>query len=172
MTPEVPDGTSLSYRRPTLLRVLCILTFVAGGMGFLDGIRTYVNADVFSGIVDQSLLQAREKMNEEVKGDARAERVVESLMSHSAAFSEPANLKKSSLFKILANLIALVGAYLMFKMRRSGYWVYLCSSLVSIVSPLAVYGVHNLLAVSIAVILTIIGVVLAGLYALNIKHME
>jgi len=170
---EITGNTSIHSgpQRPTLLTVLCILTFIASSWGVMNGIRTYMNANVASAIIDQAMGTARQQVQESAKDDARAGKIAEKIMDGASQLADPVKLKKNALFSILANLLTLGGAWLMFQMRKPGFWVYVAGVAVSVIGPLAVYGTGNLLGLGMTLWVGFFGILFAVLYSLNLKYM-
>jgi hypothetical protein len=81
-------------------------------------------------------------------------------------------LKKNALYNIIANLLTLGGGFLMFQLRKPGYWLYLLGTGISVISPLAIFGVTNLLGIGMTAVLGFVGVLFAVLYAMNLRHMN
>jgi uncharacterized membrane protein (DUF2068 family) len=165
-------GIPVGPKRPTLLTVLCILTFIGSSWGFLEAIRTYRNADVLSAIVSQTMKESKEKVKEEVKDDAAASQLAEKIMNQATSLTDPDKMKKSALYKMVYSLICLFGAYLMFNLRKIGFWVYLVGAAIYILTPMAVYGAGNILIGVGTVLLALVMILFCVLYSLNLKYMS
>lgn len=166
-TGMIPQGP----QRPTLLTVLCILTFIASSWGIFSNISGYMNADVTSKVAASALDDAREEISKEADSKS-ASKMAERVISGASNMLDPENIKKNALFSLLANILTLVGAYLMFQMKKMGFWVYLLGTAIAIVAPLVVYGPTNLMSIGLTAVIGFFGILFAVLYSLNLKFMK
>ncbi|MGL6268792.1 MAG: hypothetical protein ACRC2O_12750 [Chitinophagaceae bacterium] len=166
-TGSVPAGPV----RPTLLTVLCILTFIASAWGIFSGISNYMNADISSQIAGTALDTAKENISKENENTA-ASKMAEKVISGASAMLNPENIKKNALFSILANLLSFGGAFLMFQLKKIGFWTYVAGAGIAIITPLIVYGPSNLMGIGITAIYGFFGILFAVLYSLNLKYMH
>jgi hypothetical protein len=164
---EIPSGP----QRPTLLTVLCILTFIGSAWGVFSNISSYMTADVSSQVAGTMLDSAKEEISKESDNES-ANKMAEKVISGASAMLNPENIKKNALFSILANLLTLGGAYLMFQLKKIGFWVYLAGTGIAIVTPLVVYGPANLMSIGMTAVIGFFGVLFAVLYSINLKYMR
>ena len=164
---EIPSGP----QRPTLLTVLCILTFIGSAWGVISNISSYMNADVSSQVAGTMLDSAKEEISKESDNES-ATKMAEKVISGASAMLNPENIKKNALFSILANLLTLGGAFLMFQLKKIGFWVYLAGTGIAIVTPLVVYGPANLMSIGMTAVIGFFGVLFAVLYSINLKYMR
>ncbi|MDQ6890443.1 MAG: hypothetical protein M3Z56_09240, partial [Bacteroidota bacterium] len=62
----------------------------------------------------------------------------------------------------------LVGAILMWQLRRTGFYLYIIGVIIGIIVPFYLYG-NNLIAVGISAFTSFFGLVFIALYALNFR---
>ena len=167
-TTQVPPPP----QRSTFLTVLCILTFLASSYGLVTNISSYLNADVSSSFVQQSLDDTQSKLEEKLEGDEKGADITNKVMSDASRLATPENIKKSALFAILANVLTLSGAILMFMLRKPGFWMYVAGTLISIVAPLMIYGTGNILGLGLTILIGFFGILFVVLYALNLKQLR
>jgi hypothetical protein len=158
--------------RPTFLTVLCILTFLGSGWGIISNISSYMNANVSAEIAKPMLDSAQQEIQKEASDNETAAKMADKVISGASVMLEPANIKKNALFGILANLLTLGGAYLMFQLRKPGFWVYLAGTGLAILSPILVYGASNLMSLGMTAVIGFFGIIFVVLYSLNLKHMK
>jgi hypothetical protein len=163
---------SVKPQRPVLLTVLCILSFIGGAWQLFGAISNYMNADVTSQMVTSVMDSARSEMKSETEGNSSAEKYAEKVISHTSALLKPDNIRKNSLYTILANLLTLGGAFLMFQLRKLGFWIYLAGTGIGILSPILVFGATNLMGIGMTAVYGFFGILFAVLYSLNLKHMK
>jgi hypothetical protein len=164
-------GTTAEPQRPTLLTVLCILSFIGSAWGIFSSISNYMNADISSQVAGTVLDSAKEEISKESDNQA-ASKMAEKVISGASEMLNPENIKKNALFSILANLLTLGGAFLMFQMKKVGFWTYLAGIGIAIVTPLVVYGPSNLMSIGLTAIIGFFGILFAVLYSLNLKYMR
>lgn len=103
--------------RPVLLTVLCILTFAWAGISILSGLIGII------GNSPEKQMQAIEKMRETNP---------ELADSMEAVYLENQNSfwgKYSNLFSLIFNIGSLIGAFLMWNMKKTGFHIYTLSEL-------------------------------------------
>jgi 1,4-dihydroxy-2-naphthoate octaprenyltransferase len=173
MDPLQPASTIQSApQRSTFLTVLCILTFLGSGYSLVTNISNYLNANVSSSFVQQTLDETQSKIDKDLDGDEKANDITNKMMSDASKLASPENLKKSALFSILANVLTLGGALLMFMLRKPGFWLYVAGTLVSIIAPLVIYGTSNIVGLGMTVLISFFGILFVVLYALNLKQLR
>lgn len=173
MDPFQPATTvQTAPQRSTFLTVLCILTFLGSGYSLVTNISNYLNADVSSSFVQQSLDETQSKLEKNLEGDEKSDEIANKVISDASKLATPESLKKSALYSILANVLTLAGALLMFMLRKPGFWLYVAGTLVSIIAPLVIYGTGNLLGLGMTVIFSFFGILFVVLYALNLKQLR
>lgn len=158
---HTPASTS---PRPTLLTVLCILTFLSAGFGVFNAVTTYSSADVVAEAAQEGLDRAAERVD-----DAEASDFVDKIMGRVSANMTPENIRKSAVADGLYNLLALAGALLMFNLRKPGFYLYLAGIAVAIIAPFVIYG--GLMGAAGAAT-TFFSIIFAVLYATQLRFMH
>ena len=164
--------TTSAPLRPTLLTVLCILTFIASAWGIINNIKSYINANAISGIVDSAMAQAKNDVKESTKDKPEAGQLAEKIINSASEITDPAKLKKMAIYGLIGNVLAFVGAFLMFNLKKTGFWVYLVHVAVAILAPLAVYGAGNMLIGISTMGVVFVSILFSVLYSLNLKYMS
>ncbi|WP_234736053.1 hypothetical protein [Tellurirhabdus bombi] len=161
LTPYPPP----SSQRPTFLTVLCVLTFLSCAWGIFNAISSYSGADLAASVTQESLEQAQDNM----QGQEGSQFIEKMLGSVSESMS-PERIRQSSIATIVVNLLALAGALLMWNLRKVGFYIYVASVLVAVVSPVIIFGglIGGIAGVSTA----FFSIIFLVLYALNLKHMR
>jgi hypothetical protein len=160
--------------RPTLLTVLCILTFIGSGWLIVTNVWSYSTAPqtvrIFSSEAkryDDSTLQKDSVM----RGHKNQSLFGEKMMSSVSKIMTVENLRKSAIGAIISGLCTLLGALLMWRLRRNGFYLYIMGIIVGLVVPFYLYG-NNLLAIGVSAFSSFFGLVFIALYALNIKNLR
>lgn len=168
-------------KRTTFITVLCILTFVGSGFGFFSNIYGYLTAketaqqmqgmkklaETDSAFAPQKG-KAPEKDSLKAKESAVVTKKVFNVFANS--FTED-NIKKNSLGAIAAAILCIIGAILMWKINKKGYYFYLLGTLLGIAIPLMIYG-NNLVGIGGSVVSGFFGLVFCILYGVNLKDMK
>ncbi|MBX3256913.1 MAG: hypothetical protein KF862_22440 [Chitinophagaceae bacterium] len=157
-------------KRPTFLTVLCILTFIGSGFGIINGTSSYLTADAAAGVAQAAMEDAREKIENESSNPGA--QIAEKMLAGASDMFTPENIKKNASFSIVASVFTLIGAILMFGLKKTGYWSYILGTLIGIVAPFVVYGGGNLLTILTSSGIAFIGVLFVVLYGLNFKHLR
>jgi hypothetical protein len=157
-------------KRPDFLTVLCVLSFLASISGIMSNLNSYNNADVVSEMTRERLEMSKEEALGKMK-TSEQKGMVEKLFLGANELLDTRKQKQSALFNIMANLLTLVGAGMMFNLRRNGFGVYALGMAVWVATPLLIYGADNYMGIGMAIILAIIGGLFLILYARNRKHL-
>ncbi len=160
----------VSKKRPTLLTILCILTFLVSGYTLITGVIGIFSTKSF----DQAQWeQISEQVAESIAGaDENSARIVDEVLA-SASITVERGIYYATTLSLIAILIALVsayGAYLMWNLRRSGFVFYTIAKIVGIIVPLVLLG-FNVITMVVYGFATVIGVILIILYNVNRKYM-
>jgi type III secretory pathway component EscR len=153
--------------RPTFLTVLCILSFIAGAYGIYSGISGYFTADTAAGLVGEAMDNA----SNSIKNSDNASKAVEGVMNSISDAMSPEKIKNNAIAGVLASILTLIGAWMMWNLQKKGFWIYLAGTVVSIVAPLVVFG-GGLMGLATGGVSAFFGVLFVILYAINLKHMS
>jgi hypothetical protein len=170
MTQDLFDEEITVKRRPTFLKVLCILTFIGSGYGIINSAVTYFKADTISEMVTEAKTEIKEDMNQQKKKDDESA-FVSQMMGNMSKMSTPENLRKSAIGNFITSLLCLAGAILMWNLRRTGFYIYTLGTIISIIIPFYLFGSNFLTNIS-AGFLGFIGVLFVIFYAMNLKSMK
>ena len=163
--------------RPTLLTVLCILTFIGSTWLIVTNFWTYGTASKTAAMI--SAVSKREINDSAFQNDSAKAKVIrrkrslfgEKMMSSVAKIMTADNIRKNAAGTILSALITLFGALLMWWQKRRGFYIYIAGTLLGIVIPLYFYGV-NMTSIGISFFPGFFGLIFIALYALNFKSLR
>ena len=149
--------------RSQFLLLLCVLTFLSCALGLVDSVISFVKTDDVSQTAriertltpEQQAKQPKDYFEDRSSGDAPMP-------------GDPDQIRPLAIAQFAYSLLTLIGAVLMFRLRRIGFWVYVLGVLVGLVAPVALAGT-SALNTSFGVFFSIL---FAGLYALNLKEMR
>ncbi len=168
---DSPTQVQAPKRRSDFLTVLCVLTFLGSGMGILNSLTNYVNADVLSEIAHEAIDLTKEKVDEKV-ASGEGKKLAEKVISGASAMLDPEKLKQNYLLGFISNLVTLGGAILMFRLRKIGFWLYVAGTVVLVATPLIIFGASNLLSLGLTLGFGIVGILFIVLYSLNLKQLQ
>ncbi|MCW3126317.1 MAG: hypothetical protein JWO03_1975 [Bacteroidetes bacterium] len=154
-----------SIARPAFLIVLCILTFIGSSYGVYSGISGYFTADFRARVMSET----QNKMDEQMSNTAQPE-MLKNFMGSMFSNMSADNIRKSSLINLIANLLTLGGAVLMWGFRKSGYYLYIAGTIIWIIIPLIFFGGGLLGGISSG-LYALVGIAFIIMYGVNVKYM-
>jgi hypothetical protein len=160
---QVTTEGAAAPKRPTFLTVLCILSFVGCAWGLISGISTYFTAK-------SQIAATLTKDVGTVQGvDAKA---VEATTNNiiQAMGIDPVKLSNGNLMIALLNVVILLGALMMWMLKKIGFYIYT-------VGQLAVLGVMfgyigGLVGGLGGIVAAILSAAFIIMYAVNLKAMK
>lgn len=159
-------------RRPTFLTILCVLTFIGSGFGLTSGVSNYINAE--QAVNDKAMLQeaiddAREQL-EEADGGPALELLDEFSESVNDSYTME-NIRVNGLGNAGSSLVTLLGALMMWCLRRVGFHLYVAGSILAMAVPYYAYG-SGMIGMMNVLFTGAVGLLFIILYALNLKHLQ
>jgi hypothetical protein len=147
------DNAPVNGQRPTFLTVLCILSFIAAGIGIIG----MLLASAAKGVVDNAGVDLNKALENSPGYTAETSAAMDAAAT---AFSWP--------YMILSSVLILVGLYGVIKMwnlKKVGFMIYAGTAAAGLVLPL-LFGLG----------FSVFGLVISGafvaMYYLNLKHMS
>lgn len=148
--------------RSQLLTLLCILSFLSCGWGLIDSTVSFIQADA---VAETTYVESKPDPTKKKEG---SKQYFEDRSSDAPAPGDPDEIKLLAIAQFAYSLLTLIGAILMFRLRKIGYWIYVAGIAVGLVLPVVLVGV-GALNTSFGAFFSII---FAGLYWLSIKEMN
>ncbi len=160
-------------KRPTFLTWLCILTFIGSGWATVSDIGAYSTAHKTATMFTQNIkVQINDSTLQNgvtVKGN-HGPIGAKMKASISKIFKED-NIRKAAIGGLVAALLTLTGALFMWKLKRTGFYLYIAGVIVGILVPFFVFG-NDLLAVGASSFASFFGLIFIALYAVNWKSLK
>ena len=168
MTDMNTAGMAPVQARPTLLTVICIISFIMGAIGIYSGI-TNLTMDP---VVERAKLETT--MSEQIAqiGDNANDltnRLMES--AHEVGVLGIENRIPIGIAGIILSLISVFGVWLMWNLKKNGFWLYLLATIGGLVLPLMYLG-GGWLALASVGFAGFFSLIFVILYAVNLKHMH
>ena len=164
---DMNTGTAMPAR-PTLLTVICILSFLAGAFGLWSGI-----SNAFTDAPQTELKEARTQMEEAMAQVGDGNEMVTKMMESGMVMAEKAaeNAKPIGYANIVLSLLSLFGVWQMWNLKKSGFWMYVAASVAGLIVPMVFLGggMLTLMSVGFGGLISIVFIIL---YAVNLKHMH
>jgi hypothetical protein len=157
------EGTTTPGERPTFLTVLCILSFIWAGFGILAGGMGYVGMKM----IESGALEEMVASSGDTNAIAQLEEAQAKFEESGLDAGQTANL---ILLSVVLSIAAFIGVLMMWKLKRSGFWVYATTAVIGLVAPL-LFGGNLDMSIS-GIVISAISILFIALYALNLKHMH
>ncbi len=161
--------SSAAPQRPTLLTILCILSFLFGIWGLWGGVqsaftdkpqrdleKTRADVEKTMGSVEGPGAELAAKMTEEAI--AMAEKSVE-------------KAKPIGYTNIIIALLSLLGVWLMWNLKKNGFWLYTLATVAGLITPFIFLGGGMMMMLGVG-FLGVISLIFVVLYGINLKHMH
>ena len=158
-----PEPQTTKPVRSQFLTLLCVLTFIGSTLGLFDAVMTLVQTNAASEtprIQRNYTPEQRKQLPQQYFEDRSA--------GEESSPTDPDRIRLLSFAQLPYALLTLVGAVLMFRLRRVGFRVYVAGVIIGLVLPVVLVG-FGALNTSFGVFFSIL---FAGLYWLNLKDMR
>jgi len=168
--PELPS--SISPVRPRFLTFLCYLTLFASSYMMLSAIAGLSNPEELTKTLNKSMESWETVFGQAMDADPKGKEQFEAAMEEIAFANTRSNMRDNSFFSLVSNLLTLIGAVLMLRLKKNGFRLYVLGCLIGIIAPLIVFGSGNFLGISYAMLSGFSSALFILLYALKLKYME
>ncbi|MEP6677223.1 MAG: hypothetical protein ABJA78_18830 [Ferruginibacter sp.] len=165
MTDVLTNYDQPAPKRPTFLTVICILTFVGSGWGLLSNIYGYVSAEKTA-----EAMRTLKATHNTSSGD-QGQRFAQEMVNSFATVFTVENLRTAALAGCAAAVLCLIGALMMWNLKKTGFYSYVLGTLVGLVIPIYLFG-GNIFAILGTAVAAIFGIAFCIMYGVNLKHMK
>lgn len=167
---ELPSP--ISPMRPRFLTILCYLTLFASSYMLLSAIAGLSNPEELTKTLNNSMESWDMVFSQAMEADPRGKEQFEAAMEEISFANTRSNMRDNSFFSLISNLLTLIGAVLMLRLKKNGFKLYVLGCLIGIIAPLIVFGPGNFLGVSYAMLSGCSSALFILLYAFKLKYME
>lgn len=136
---------------PTFLKVICILTFIGAGLTVFSSFFTFYALQTKNSF-STAILQALAAKSEDID-------------LNTLVYNTNVNM----ISNFMTSLICIIGAFLMWKLNKTGYYVYVVAEICSIVFPF-IFPTAPISALSFVSLIFPIGFI--AMYTANLKHLS
>lgn len=155
--------------RPMFITVLCILTFIGSGWGIISAGIKYASAGAQAAALSMSKEQVNSDLSKKGTNDPGSQFAKKMVNSMSIPVED---IRKWALADLAASVLCLIGALMMWQLKKTGFYLYLAGTLLGIVGPILILGGGNFMGIISSVFVGFIGVVFVILYGVNVKYMK
>lgn len=166
------SGETAKPVRSTFLTVLCVLTFLGSTLGLFSGVNTFITADEAAATIKKSQAKKDSATADAPQKNDRDAQFGEKMMSSMADLMDPDKLRQGGIAGIISNLLTLAGAILMWRLNRTGFYIYIAGIVVGVGATYAIYGANNFMLNIGSAVSGFIGLVFILMYAFNLKDMK
>lgn len=158
---------NLPPQRSVFLKVLCILTFIFSSYTILTQAYIYFQAEQTS----MKMEEAKNKITNEKTKSPEESSFLKKVMGGMSELSTPENLRKLAVGNLISSALCLLGAILMWRLKRTGFYLYVLGTIVGIIAPFYLFG-NNFLTVISSGFASFVGLIFIIFYAMNLKSMK
>ena len=157
--------------KPTFLVVLAVLSFISMGLNFLQYLFSFIsgpmNQDTWE-VYEATMYESVGQMND-LGWSGMAEMVEQVIqMSYMANFDY---FVLNNLLQLIAVLIGGAGVFMMLRLKKIGFHLYVIYSLLPVVIMYLLFPTE-VIATFVVVSTLVVSAIFCLLYALNLKHMK
>ena len=180
MESQLDDFGEEEALKPALLKVLCILTFIGSSALILINIGSYSSADKTAQMMSHVRENMRQKdstfnndssMQPNHRNNRKGNFFRRTMMGSASEIMTADNFRKTAIGAVISAILTLIGAILMWQLKRSGFYIYVVGTMVSLLVPFFLYG-FNTMSFGISFFSGFFGLLFTALYALNIKSLR
>lgn len=157
--------------RPTLLTIICILSFLFGIWGLYGGVQSAFTDQPQRDLEKTKAELEKAMASPDMQGPG-AEMVVK-MGEEAIALGEKSveNAKPIGYSSIALSIISLLGVWWMWNLQKKGFWLYTLATVGSLITPFLFLGggMMTLLGVGFMGVISLIFIIL---YGVNLKHMR
>lgn len=170
MTNSV-DNSGLTPLRPRFLKVLCYLTIFGSSYMIVSALTALTELEQLKISLENSIASSQELFEQVFKNGRAEQDQLEQMLSDVSVANTTSNLRDYNIFSAVSNLLTLLGAGLMLRLRKNGFRLYVLGTLIGVVAPVLVFGYGNFLGFAFAFSSAFFGGLFTLLYALKMKYM-
>lgn len=166
------DDPNAVKKRPTLLNVLLILSTIYIGFGFLGSTSALLSGPLSQDELEEQTSQLYGTITSMVDGgaDDQFANTVEVMIDNSIYLNNEV-FYSSNILNLISYIIGAMAIFMMFKLNKIGFHIYVIYSLLPIAITYAINPIELILPMSI-ILLVIIGAIFSVLYGMNLKSMK
>jgi Protein of unknown function (DUF4064) len=158
-------NASAPVARPTFLTVLCILTWIGCAIGLIGSLIGGAATGVVSAT---SEMRTESLMNDTMLSPEVRESMAKANEAVEAAASSGTTIM---IISIICILLCVVGSVMMWKLKKTGFYIYIIGELAAPIASLVLLG-GSAFGGALAALGMIFPIIFVILYTLNLKHLK
>ena len=163
MAEEIYNSNIKNTRRPLLLTILCVLTFIGSIAGIIINTKGFVNAKEEVERISSGKAKTQLR-NLITKSDGTIERVTIGNLNVE-------NYQKYCIGCIVSYILCLVGTVLMFRLKRTGFYSFTLGTFFNLITHFLLFG-DNFASMGLSILAALSGFIFVILFGLNLKWMD
>ncbi|MBD3637162.1 MAG: hypothetical protein HUJ25_07415 [Crocinitomicaceae bacterium] len=163
----VDPKAEMKEKRGKTLPVLCVLSYVSIGYTAINSIFAFARGKLSAAEVDEIRVQAMDSLEEDMP--QMAVDIVMDSMEYAVLANEKFFLLNG--LSLLIAAIGFLGVYMMYKLNKTGYYIYVAYSILPIVMQLTLFP-GNLIAKFVSFFIGFFSILFLVLYGVQLKRME
>ncbi len=168
MSEAIDNPVPEEKKASSFLKVLCVLTYVGSGGGALNSLISIT----FGGNVEDQMAEAQTQMMQLYDAASSSPFAQELILAYVDMIDQLVeSYMAMNLTALLAQLLNVTGAALMWKLKRNGFYLYTLGQLITIVMPMVFFG-FNLIGGIMIASGAIFSILFLVLYGTQLKHMK
>lgn len=174
---DMNTGAAAAPKRPSFLTVLCILSFIGCALGLATGVWGYFSnkTAAASGLGDQVNERLDSAMDDAMTNGEMTDQERQMAESITNALGGGINFDNAATASLVGGLMCIVcfiGVFMMWNLKKTGFFIYLIGQVVSIAAPFIWSSGLGIFGSMFSMIGAIFPIIFVILYALNLKHMR
>ena len=171
-TTAIAEIPNKKLSRPVFLIILCVSTIVFNIITTITNLLKYSSADK---IVAMHKLGVETATSHLINIDSSSQKYASSLRNlqkqkEMVKTITPNSIRTKCIYLIIASILLLCGACLMFKLKRVGLYYYVAGTALWVIGPIVVYGFSSLIFTNL--LLGGVWIISAIFYGKNLKCMR
>ncbi len=163
-------------KRTQFLTVLCILTFIGSSLFIIRNAVLYAKADeIAAGISKAKNIVANDRTNGTDSTNMRRhherKNMAGNILNSFSDMTSASAIRKNAIGTIISSVITLLGALVMWRLKRIGFFIYILGTLVGVAVPLVLFGASGN-SIAVAIFSQFFGFLFIALYALNYRNLR
>jgi len=158
--------------RPRFLTFLCYVTIFGSVYMLFSSFSGFFNPEALTKSTTLAMENWELAVEKMIQRDPQLKSSMDRVLADVYNANTNSNMRDYSFFNITCNILSLIGALLMLKLKKNGFRLYLLGTLISFISPLLVFGSDNLLGQAFSLYYAISGGLFLLLYAFKLKFMQ
>lgn len=165
MSDETTNTMEPQKNRPMLVTILCVLTFIGSIAGLIFHSVGYLNSTAKVEALKSGESKTQLKNLFSSRSNTTAKEVV------TVGNLNVENYEKYSIGCIASYILSLVGAVLIFKLKRTGFYSFTLGTFFNLIAHFLLFG-DNFGVMDISILVALGGLVFIILFGMNLRYME